>query len=86
MKGDWRAGQYVLYIAHLDKKEHVFCPNGEYWRKDHKQRTRLKLFIDRHVLLLVRVPTTRRLPVTIPGRAGARPYRRRFSESAPMAQ
>jgi hypothetical protein len=33
MKGDWRAGQYVLYIAHLDKKEHVFCQNGEYWQK-----------------------------------------------------
>ena len=38
MKGDWRAGQHVLYIAHLDKKEHVFCQNGEYWQKDHKQR------------------------------------------------
>jgi hypothetical protein len=26
----------VLYTAHLNKKEHVFCENREYWPKGHR--------------------------------------------------
>ena len=76
MKGIGALVSNVLYNAHLGKNVHWFYENRECWQKN----------FGRDELPLVRVLTTMHFPVTIPGRAGARPYRRRFSESALMAQ
>jgi hypothetical protein len=34
----------VLYTAHLNKKEHVFCENREYWPKGHRSGVALGFY------------------------------------------